>query len=154
MIKIMFVCHGNICRSPLAEFVMKDLVKKAGREKDFYIASAATSFEETGNPVYPPIIELMRRHGVPFTERRAVRLNSDDYGKYDLFVIMDKNNDRNIRRIFADDPQGKIKMLLSFTGECRDVADPWYYGNFEQTYSDVLAGCTAMIKYFNEGNEG
>ncbi len=149
MKKIMFVCHGNICRSPLAEFVMKDLVRKAGREKEFYIASAATSGEEEGNPVYPPVKELMRRHGIPFCERRAVRLSADDYGKYDLFVIMDKNNDRNIRRIFGGDPEGKIKMLLSFTGECRDVADPWYYGNFEQTYSDVFAGCTAMMKYFD-----
>ena len=92
---------------------------------------------------------IMRRHGIPFCERRAVRLAADDYGKYDLFVIMDKNNDRNIRRIFGGDPEGKIKMLLSFTGECRDVADPWYYGNFEQTYSDVFAGCTAMMKYFD-----
>ena len=153
MKRIMFVCHGNICRSPLAEFVMKDIVSKAGREKDFYIASAGTSFEESGNPVYPPIKEIMLRHGIPFTERRAVRLRADDYEKFDLFVIMDKNNERNTLRIFGDDPQGKIKMLLSFAGVDRNVADPWYYGNFEQTYSDIFAGCTALMKYFNKREE-
>ena len=150
MKRIMFVCHGNICRSPLAEFVMKDLVSKSGREKEFYIASSATSFEEEGNPIYPPVKELMRRHGVPFSEHRATRLNGDDYGKYDLFVIMDENNRRNIRRIFRDDPEGKIHTLLSFAGESRDVADPWYYGNFEQTYNDVLTGCAALLEHLEK----
>lgn len=145
MIKIMFVCHGNICRSPLAEFVMKDLVKKRGLSDGFRIASGATSGEEIGNPVYPPVRDLMRRHSIPFENRAATKLQPGDYEKYDLFLVMDENNLCNIRRIFPDDPQGKIHKLLSFGGQGEDIADPWYYGNFETVYRQIVKGCTALL---------
>lgn len=146
MTRIMFVCHGNICRSPLAEFVTKDLVRKNGLSDEFLIASAATSGEETGNPVYEPVKQLMRRHSIPFEKRAAVKLRPDDYEKYDLFLVMDENNLRNIRRIFPHDPQGKIRKLLSFGGEGEDIADPWYYGNFETVYQQIVSGCQALLR--------
>lgn len=149
MKKIMFVCHGNICRSPLAEFVMKDLVGKQGLSDEFLIESSATSSEEIGNPIYPPIKEIMRKHGVPFSEHYAKKLNPDDYEKFDLFVIMDSNNFRNIKRIFRDDSENKIHFLLEFAGIDGDVADPWYFGNFEKTYSDILIGCKALLECLN-----
>lgn len=150
MDRIMFVCHGNICRSPLAEFVMKDLVNKNGLTDSFYISSAATSSEEIGNPIYPPIKDIMRRHGIPFGEHCATKLRADDYEKYDLFILMDSNNLRNIKRIFPDDPQNKIHLLLEFDGQQRDVLDPWYYGNFEDTFNDIKSGCTALLKQLTE----
>ena len=153
MINIMFVCHGNICRSPLAEFVMKDLVNKKGLKNRFNIQSSATSYEEIGNPIYPPVIDVMKKHYIPFGEHYATHLNSEDYGKFDYFIIMDKNNLRNIKRIFKEDPQNKIHLLLEFTGENRDVDDPWYYGNFEKTYSDILTGCNALLEYLKDKTE-
>ena len=146
MTKIMFICHGNICRSPLAEFVMKDMVKRRGLSGKFLIASSATSGEEIGNPVFPPIQDLMRRRGIPFKDRSAVRLQPGDYAKYDLFVAMDENNLRNIRRIFPDDPREKVYKLLSFCGEDGDIADPWYYGNFEAVYEQIARGCSALLE--------
>ncbi len=150
MIKIMFVCHGNICRSPMAEFVLKDMVKKAGREKEFVIASSATSTEEiwngVGNPVYPPARDELRKHGISCEGKRAVQVKKSDYENYDYLICMDENNMRNIKRIIASDPEGKIVKLLGFTGENRNVADPWYSGDFETCYSDIYNGCKALLE--------
>ena len=150
MIKIMFVCHGNICRSPMAEFIMKDLVAKNNLSDEFYIKSSATSTEEIwngiGNPVYPPACEELKKHGINCEGKRAVQLKKEDYENYDLFICMDSNNLRNIKRIFPSDPEDKVKKLLNYTGNGKDVADPWYYGNFDVTYSDILNGCIALLK--------
>ena len=149
MVKILFVCHGNICRSPMAEFCMKDLVSKAGCAERFMIASAATSTEEIfrgiGNPVYPPAVRELERHGISCEGKRAVHLCRDDYAKYDMIIGMDQANLRNMRRILGDDPDGKISLLLDFTGSAGDIADPWYTGNFERTWDDILRGCTALL---------
>ena len=146
---ILFVCHGNICRSPMAEFCMKDLVSKADCAQRFMIASAATSTEEIfhgiGNPVYPPAVRELSRHGISCEGKRAVHLCRDDYAKYDLIIGMDHNNLRNMRRILGDDPEGKISLLLDFTGSAGDIADPWYTGDFERTWDDILRGCTALL---------
>ena len=150
MIKIMFVCHGNICRSPMAEFVLKDMVKKADRENEFVIASSATSTEEiwggVGNPVYPPARDELKKHGISCEGKRAVQVKKSDYENYDYLICMDENNMRNIRRIIASDPEGKIVKLLSFTGENRNVADPWYSGDFETCYRDIYNGCKALLE--------
>ena len=150
MIKIMFVCHGNICRSPMAEFVLKDMVKKAGRENEFVIASSATSTEEiwggVGNPVYPPARDELKKHGISCEGKRAVQVKKSDYENYDYLICMDENNMRNIRRIIGSDPEGKVVKLLSFTGESRNVADPWYSGDFETCYSDIYDGCKALLE--------
>ena len=146
MIKIMFVCHGNICRSPMAEYIMKDLVKKAGLEKEFLIKSSATSNEEifcgVGNPIYPPALAELQKNNIPVGEKRAVQLKASDYEEYDMFICMDSNNLRNIKRIFKTDPENKISKLL----DTKDVADPWYYGNFDVTFSDILKGCKALLE--------
>ena len=150
MIKIMFVCHGNICRSPMAEFVLKDMVKKADRENEFVIASSATSTEEiwggVGNPVYPPARDELKKHGISCEGKRAVQVKKSDYENYDYLICMDENNMRNIRRIIASDPENKIVKLLSFTGENRNVADPWYSGDFETCYRDIYNGCKALLE--------
>lgn len=150
MLKIMFVCHGNICRSPMAEFIMKDLVKKQGKEKDFLILSSATSTEEiwngVGNPVYPPAKAELARHGISCEGKRAVQLKKDDYGKYDLFIGMDSANIRNMHRILGGDPEGKIRKLMDYTDRGGDVADPWYTRSFDVTYRDVLEGCEGLLK--------
>ena len=145
MVKILFVCHGNICRSPMAEFVMKDLVQKAGLADQFYIASAATSTEEIwngmGNPVYPPAKAELARHGIGCEGKRAVQLTRKDYEKYDYLIGMDSTNIRNMHRMLGGDPEGKIFRLLSFAGSEEDISDPWYTGNFEVTYRGVDRGC-------------
>ena len=146
MTKILFVCHGSICRSPMAEFVMKDLVKKAGMEKQFEIASAATSCEELGNPVYPPARRKLREHGIDCSGKTARRLEKKDYAYYDYLIAMDHNNLRNMERLLGGDPDGKVCLLLSFAGEDREISDPWYTGDFDATYRDVLAGCTALLE--------
>ena len=146
MKRILFVCHGNICRSPMAEFVMKDLVRKAGREGDFYIESAATSTEELGNPVYPPARQKLAEHGLSCKGKVARQMNRRDYEEFDLLIGMDTWNIRNMARICAGDPEGKIKMLMDFTNRPGDVADPWYTGDFEATWQDVLLGCQCLIK--------
>lgn len=148
--RIMFVCHGNICRSPMAELVMRDLVKKKGLSAHVQVASCATSTEEIwngiGSPIYPPARRELARHGIPVDEnKRAVQLRREDYEKYDLFVGMDSANIRNMRRILGGDPDGKICKLLSFTGSERDVADPWYTGDFDATWQDVWEGCNALL---------
>ena len=145
MIKILFVCHGNICRSPMAEFVMKDMVEKAGRSEEFLIASAATSTEELGNGVYPPARRKLREHGIDCAGKTARQMSRQDYERYDLLVGMDSANMRNMRRICGGDPQGKLRLLLDYTGQSRDVADPWYTGDFEATWRDVNAGCRALL---------
>ncbi len=145
MKRIMFVCHGNICRSPMAEFVFKDLIAKAKAENRFFVASSATSTEEIGNPVYPPARAELARHGITAEGKRAVRLERLDYGNYDLFVGMDSANIHNMHRLFGSDPENKVVKLLDFVNG-GDVADPWYTGNFEVTYRDVLQGCEALLK--------
>lgn len=146
MIKILFVCHGNICRSPMAEFVMKDLVKKAGVAEDFEIASAATSREELGNPVYPPARRKLREHGIDCSGKTARQLQKEDYIHYDYLIGMDRYNLRNMERMLGGDPNHKIRLLLSFAGEDREIADPWYTGGFDETYDDVLTGCQALLE--------
>ena len=145
MTKILFVCHGNICRSPMAEFIMKDLVRKAGLADRFHIGSAATSREELGNPVYPPARRKLAEHGIACAGHAARQLTAQDYENYDLLIGMDRENLRNMRRICGGDPDGKLSFLLDHQGRSRDVADPWYTGDFEATWQDVLAGCQALL---------
>ena len=146
MKRILFVCHGNICRSPMAEFVMKDLVAKAGREKDFYIESAATSTEEIGNAVYPPARRKLAEHGIRCDGKTARQMTRRDYERFDYIVGMDQWNLRNMRRLCDDDPEGKIHLLMEFTKRPSDVADPWYTGDFDATWRDVLEGCQALLE--------
>ena len=153
MIKILFVCLGNICRSPMAEFVMKGLVKKAGLASQFHIESAATSREEIGNPVYPPARRKLAEHGISCGGHAARQLTKRDYDEYDLLIGMDSANLRNMHRICGDDPDGKLRLLMDYTDRPGDVADPWYTGDFEATWQDVLAGCQGLLHELMEGNE-
>lgn len=146
MVKILMVCHGNICRSPMAEFVMKDLVKKAGCEWAFEIASAATSTEEIGNPVYPAARRKLAEHGIGCAGKTARQLRREDYEYYDYLIGMDSANLRNMRRICGGDPEGKISLLLDHTDRPGDVADPWYTRDFEATWRDVLEGCGRLLE--------
>ena len=151
MERILFVCHGNICRSPMAEFVMKDLVKWAGLEKAFRIESAATSTEEIGNPVYPPARRKLAEHGIGCAGKTARQVTRADYEGYDLLIGMDQANARNLRRICGGDPEGKIHLLLEYAGRPdQEVADPWYTGDFEATWQDVLAGCRGLLQALAE----
>lgn len=143
--RILFVCHGNICRSPMAEFVMKHLVDEAGRNDEFAIASAATSTEEIGNPVYPPARRKLAEHGIGCEGKTARQMTRADYDRFDLLVGMDEANIRNMRRISGGDPEGKIHQLLDFTERPGEVADPWYTGNFDATWRDVLEGCQCLL---------
>lgn len=156
MIKILFVCYGNICRSPMAEFIMKDLVSHAGLSPQFQIASAATSTEEIwngiGNPVYPPARKKLAEHGISCDGKRAVQLTGADYQRYDYLIGMDSANIRNMIRICGGDPQHKISRLLSWAGAERDIADPWYSGDFDATYEDVLEGCRALLEALAPGS--
>jgi len=145
MIRILFVCHGNICRSPMAEFVLKDMVKKRGMEDMFYIASAATSTEEIGNGVHPGTRSKLAHHGISVKGKTAVQLRRADYDNYDYIIGMDEWNMRNMLRIVRSDPEHKLYKLLEFAGSSRDVADPWYTGDFDVTYDDVIEGCTALL---------
>lgn len=148
MKKILFVCHGNICRSPMAEFIMKDLVAKAGREDEFYIESAATSTEEIGNGVYPPARRKLAEHGIGCAGKTARQVRRSDYERFDLIICMDHYNLRNIKHIIPDDPKGKINLLMDYTMHPGDVADPWYTDNFDATWRDCLEGCTAILDRF------
>lgn len=150
--KILFVCHGNICRSPMAEFVMKHLAASAGM-RGLTIASAATSTEEIGNPVYPPARRKLSEHGISCEGKTARQLTRADYDAWDLLIGMDGANLRNMRRICGGDPEGKIRLLMDFTGQPRDVADPWYSGDFEATWRDVNAGCQALLSWICQGQK-
>ena len=146
MTKILFVCHGNICRSPMAEFVMKDMVRKAGLETEIRISSAGTSAEELGNPVYSPVRRLLKEHGIGCDGKTARRMIPGDYGAYDLLIGMDEANLRNMRRLCGGDPEGKIHRLLEYADRQGEVADPWYTRDFEATWQDVNDGCKGLLE--------
>lgn len=146
MIKILFVCHGNICRSPMAEYVMKHMVRKSGLGDSFYIDSAATSTEEIGNGVHPGTRRILKREGIPCGDHRARQITRADYDKFDYIIGMDRYNMRNLGYMLGDDRQGKLRLLLDFAGISRDIADPWYTGNFDDTYNDVVCGCRALLE--------
>lgn len=146
MVKINFVCHGNICRSPMAEFLFNDFIKEKGEENEFLVVSSATSTEELGNPVHYGTAKILDRLGIDYSKKRAVQVKASDYSKYDLFIGMDEANVRNLKRLFGGDPENKVKMLLEYVGESRGVADPWWTGDFGATYTDVSRGITALYK--------
>ena len=160
-IKILFVCHGNICRSPMAEFILKDMVEKQGLSDQFYIESAATSTEEIwngiGNPVYPPARDELRKHGISCEGKRARHLEKSDYDKFDYLIGMENMNLRNMARILGNDPENKMSKLLDFSDKKgysnRDIADPWYTGRFGQTYDDIVEGCTSFLEYLKRENK-
>lgn len=149
MKRIMFVCHGNICRSPMAEFIFKDLTEKHRVAHKYIIESSATSTEEirgnVGNPVYPPAKRELSKHGISCEGKRAMQVKKSDYDSFDLFLVMDSSNLRNIMRIFGSDPEGKVFKLLDYTGFGGDVADPWYSGDFSTAYSDIYKGCEKLL---------
>lgn len=149
MIRMLFVCHGNICRSPMAEFLMRDLVKQRGLSERVWIRSAATSTEEIcggiGNPVYPPAKAELAKHGISCDEKRAVLLRRSDYERYDLLIGMDRYNLQSMQRLFRGDPAHKLHLLMDFTEQSREVADPWYSGRFDVAYRDIEEGCTALL---------
>lgn len=153
MTKLCFVCHGNICRSPMAEFVMKDLVKKAGLEDEFVIASSAVSAEELGNHVYPPAKKVLKEHGISVGDKHAELLTRRDYDLYDLLIAMDTSNLRNIDRIIRSDPEGKVHLLMSYAGKSASVADPWYTGDFETAYNDIREGCEGLLRSLTQGRK-
>ena len=145
MKKIMFVCHGNICRSPMAEMIFNHLAESYGLQSEVKAFSSATSYEEIGNPVYPPAKRVLIKNNIPFTEHRATKLYPQDYEKYDMFIVMDQNNLKNIGRIFTSDPEGKIHKLLSFSGSDDDVCDPYYSGDFDRAFDDIYRGVKGLI---------
>ena len=147
MIKILFICHGNICRSPMAEYLMKELVSEKNIAEDFLIGSAATSSEELGNPVYPPVQKILNDRGISCKGKHAVQLKRSDYEKYDLFIGMDSENLRNMKRLFGGDPENKVSLLLDYTDHPRNVADPWYTRNFHEAEADIECGCKALLEY-------
>lgn len=146
MTRILFVCLGNICRSPMAECILKDMVERRGLSGEFFIDSAATSTEEIGNPIYPPARQKLREMGVPLTGHRARQMTRADYRDYDLILGMESANIRSILRITGGDPEGKVRRLLDGTARPRDIADPWYTGNFDVTYDDIVEGCQALLE--------
>ncbi|MBR3870253.1 MAG: low molecular weight phosphotyrosine protein phosphatase [Clostridia bacterium] len=148
--KILFVCLGNICRSPMAEFVMKDLVRKEGTENLFEIASGATSSEQVGNPVYPNVKKLLTEHGIDCSAKRAYQLQKQDYDKYDMLICMDENNLRNMKRICGEDKEGKMHLLMEFTGSNAAVADPYYTRDFDTAWNDINKGCRALYNHIME----
>ena len=152
MIKILFVCHGNICRSPMAEFIFRDMVAKRGLAAEFSIASAATSREEIGNPVYPPAKRKLKEHGIDPAGKTARQMTAQDYKEYDYLLAAERYNIRNMERITGGDPQHKIFRLLDFSDRPRDIADPWYTGDFDEAWDDIVEGCQAFLKWL--GKEG
>ena len=150
MIKVLFICHGNICRSPMAEFILKDMLRQYHIQDKFYISSAATSTEEIwngiGNPVYPPAKKELVRHGISCDGKRAVQLKKEDYDRYDYLIGMDHANMRNMHRLFDGDRDGKLHLLLEYAGLDRDIADPWYTGQFDKTYEDIVMGCEGLMQ--------
>ena len=151
MTKILFICHGNICRSTMAEMVFKHLVKQAGLSSDFYINSVATSTEELGNGVHYGTRRKLAEVGIPCSDHRSTQITKADYDKYDYLIVMDTNNIRNLMRIIGSDPENKVSMLLDYAGRSgQSIADPWYTGNFDITYDDVLQGCEGLLEYLTE----
>lgn len=150
MTKILFVCHGNICRSPMAEFIFKHMADEAGHAGDFEIASAAVSTEETGNDMYPPAKRMLASQNIPFTRRQARQITRADYAYYDHIVCMDQSNLRWMQHIIGEDSQHKVSLLMTWAGKNRDVADPWYTGDFTIAYNDIWEGCQAMLKRLNK----
>ena len=147
MKKIIFVCHGNICRSPMAEFIFKNLIRQNGLDDRFYIESAAVSTEEIGNSIYPPAKRCLNMHGIPFDKDKTARqITRADYDRFDLIICMDRMNLRWLRYIIPDDPERKVHLMMSFAGCDRDVADPWYTGDFETTYRDITQASDALLK--------
>ena len=144
--RVLFICHGNICRSPMAEMIMKELVRREGLYDNFEIASCATSTEEIGNPVYPPARSELARRGIPCERRGARQLTRRDYADYDLLLCMDSWNVRNTLRIVGSDPEGKVHKLLEYAGRTDDVADPWYSDRFDIAYEDILSGCKGLLE--------
>ncbi|MBQ3458524.1 MAG: low molecular weight phosphotyrosine protein phosphatase [Synergistaceae bacterium] len=144
-IRILFVCHGNICRSPMAEFIMKHLISRAGLSEQFTISSAATTTKELGNDIYPNAKAELKRRGIPFEKRRARQIRSDEYAGWDLIIAMDRENLAGIERIVGDDPEHKVWLLLSFAGEEKSVSDPWFTRNFARAYDDILRGCEGLL---------
>ena len=147
MLKILFICHGNICRSPMAEFVMKDIVRKAGAAERFYIESAATSSEELGNPVYPPVRRLLGRYGIDCSGKTARQITHADYDRFDLWIGMDEENLFDMKVISHCDPQNKIRLLLDFTSRSGSVVDPWYTRDFEAAWRDINEGCQGLLRH-------
>ena len=150
MIKILFVCHGNICRSPMAEFLFRDIVQKLGMGAEFHVASAATSREEIGNPVHYGTSRKLKEFGISTAGKYAVQLKKKDYEEYDYLIGMEHQNIRSMLRILGKDPDHKIHMLLDFSDHPRNIADPWYTGNFDKTYEDVKEGCEGLLQYILE----
>ena len=150
MVNILFICHGNICRSTMAEFYMKHIVEQAGLSDSIYIESAATSREEIGNDTHYGTKEKFDEMGIPYTHRKARQVTVDDYHNFDYLIIMDENNARNLKRIIGDDVDAKVYKAMSFVGESRDVKDPWYTGNFDETYDDVSRSCDALLAVLKE----
>ena len=153
MIKILFICHGNICRSTMAQSVMQYLVERRGLSHSFQIDSAATSREEIGNPVHPGTVRQLQKENIPVIPHRAVQMKASDYEEYDYLIGMDSANIRNMLRIFGGDPEGKVAKLLSYAGSERDISDPWYTGDFGTAYDDVLEGCTAFLEYLQQNSK-
>ena len=153
MIKILFTCHGNICRSPMAEFVLRDMAARRGLGDRLFVASAATSTEEIGNPVHRGTREKLREHGISTDGKRAVQLKKSDYDQYDYLLGMESWNLTNMMRILKNDPEHKVHRLLDFSDRPRDIADPWYTGNFDVTYDDVVEGCEAFLAHLEETGE-
>ena len=150
MTRVLFVCHGNICRSPMAEFVMKDMVEKAGLSKEIRVASVASTTEEIGNPVYPPARRKLAEHGIGCEGKTARQLCLPDYERFDLIIGMDRENLEDMRRICLGDPEGKIHLLMDYTDRPGDVADPWYTRDFETTWRDVEEGCRALLAWLRK----
>ena len=154
MIKVMFVCHGNICRSPMAEMILKEMVRQRGLADCFVIDSSATSTEEiwgnTGNPIYPPARDVLKKHSIPCENHHAVQIKKSDYTDYDYIIAMEQFNLRNMKHIIGSDPAHKVHLLLDFTDAPRDVADPWFTGKFDRTYDDIVRGCEGFLRYLEQ----
>ena len=153
MIRILFVCHGNICRSPMAEYVFKDLLKRKGLSSRYYVESAAARTDEIGNPVYPPAARVLNRAGIDCSKKRARLITKEEYDVWDLIIIMDAENRYDLNRLYDGDPEEKVHMLMEYTEELRNVADPWYTGDFEATWRDVNEGCLGLLEML-EGEDG